>query len=110
MKQQLLAVFIAGMVSASAFAEKPAWAGKAKPTDAQKESRQRVPESAAALDDKSAQVKKKNQPKAGESKGLEKQQAMKQQQVQKELDKGSEQGQQSRQQRKKWWKFWGDES
>lgn len=55
-------------------------------------------------DDDDREDKDKNQTTL---KGLEKQQAMKSQQIQNESGKGSEQGQAAREENsKKWWKFW----
>lgn len=55
-------------------------------------------------DDQEDKIKDKSEAKL---KGLEKQKAMKSEQMQNELGKGSEQGQAAREENsKKWWKFW----
>ena len=103
MKTNLLALILATAFIGPAIAEKPEWAGKGKPTDAQKSAHQAVMKAKGDLDEG---VKKE---KSNNLKGLEKQKAMKSEQIRKELDKGADKGKESRESNsKKWWNFWGE--
>ena len=121
-----LSIFIAAlMVSTGAFADKPEWAGKGKPTAEQKETHKKAmqakEEAEAREEEHKEKVKEQKQEKnkaekkhkedddekdEKEVKGLEKQKEKKSTQEQKELGKGSETGQEASDTKKKWWKFW----
>lgn len=90
-------------LSGYAFAEKPPWAGKGKPTAEQKQAHKKDSDSELIENQKGEKDKTE---KEKYPKGLEKQQEKKSAQEQKELDKGSDKGQESREKRKKWWKLW----
>ena len=125
MKRGLTIVVLVLFACASpAFAEKPSWAGKGKPTPEQKQvhkekmtskgdySGEELRDVKLYVNDREKKAKESfgDQQVAGERqvKGLEKQREKKALEEQKELGKSSEQGQDARQQRKKWWKFWGE--
>ena len=117
-------------LAAAAFAEKPVWGGKQKPTEEQISAHKNTMEAKEHLenDDQIREGKEKfereekknknkgekkdredNQEGSNELTGLEKQSAKKADQTQKELDKGSDKGKASREANsKKWWKFWGE--
>lgn len=101
MKIKILFFLVAFFVATSAHAGKPEWAGKGKPTAAQREA-QRTTNEAKKEHGKNEKV---NKGKKEKQKGIEKQKTMKSEQVQKELGKGSEKGQETREKRKKWWQF-----
>ena len=105
MKKSIIVLLAAGLIAIPAIADKPEWAGKGKPTDAEKAHHKA--EMTAKGDDKEHEKKLKER-KNKEKRGLETQHEKKSQQAQKELGKGSDKGQESREQRKKWWKFWGE--
>lgn len=116
MRAKLVGLVVMALAVAPAFAEKPAWAGKGKPTMEQKEVHRSAMEAKGdGRDDeyqeemrerKEKREKKEKKEKSGDARGMEKQREMKSEQVQKELGKGSEKGQESRETRKKWWRFW----
>lgn len=110
------------MVTISAGAEKPDWAGQGKASVERMEAGRPAVKGTESADqyavdegrkekkykNKEKQLNKQANKQRDELKGQEKQKAKKSEQTQKEHDKGSEQGQQARQERKKWWKFWGE--
>lgn len=118
--RKLLSIFVfCFLVSGTAIAEKPEWAGKGKSTAEQKATHKAAMnakedveeiESEAkgkVKDKKQKKDKAEKKVKAEKSvKGLDKQKDKKSTQVQKELGKGSEKGQEASSSKKKWWKFW----
>ncbi|WP_372864460.1 hypothetical protein [Spongiibacter sp.] len=131
MKKQLLSLALLSVVVTPALADKPAWKGKEMAAEEQKAAHKNakdmhedeVDEAEERLKEKKAKKMKALDSDAhrdmdddddmggghGDAKGLEKQRAMKSEQVQKEAGKGSEQGQKAREQHsRKWWKFWGE--
>jgi len=109
------------MVSATALADKPEWAGKGgKPSAEQKAVHKDAMNAkqgmAAELEEGKQQKQKKEknrEEKHSREKGEAKEKAVmhqsdKTEREQKELGKGSEEGQASRENRKKWWKIWGE--
>ena len=130
-------MLVASLFTIAAFAEKPEWSGKGKPSAEQvdmhraaMEAKEDARESMDKHKDKHmnadagrAMHEGKEKAREGMDKdmdegkkkmekvqGLEKQGEKKADQVQKELGRGSEQGQESRKSQKKWWKFCGDET
>lgn len=128
MKKNLIALTLMCFLAAPAFAEKPVWGGKQKPTEEQISAHKNTMEAKEHLEnddqiregkEKLEREEKKNKSEKKERKdnpdssddltGLEKQSAKKEDQTQNELDKGSDKGKESREANsKKWWKFWGD--
>lgn len=116
MKAKLIGLVVMSLLVMPALAEKPAWAGKGKPTAEQKEMHRAAMEAkgddmdmdeSRLKEKKEKKEKKQKKEKSSDTKGLEKQREMKADQEQKELGKGSEKGQKSREENsKKWWKFW----
>jgi hypothetical protein len=116
MKAKLIGLVVMSLLVMPALAEKPAWAGKGKPTAEQKEMHRAAMEAkgddmdmdeSRLKEKKEKKEKKQKKEKSSDTKGLEKQREMKTEQEQKELGKGSEKGQKSREENsKKWWKFW----
>ena len=135
---KILAVLITIVFAVPAFADKPEWAGKGKPSSEQLEAHKakmqaKEDELEKEQDDakeglgkqkdkmkgkkekvkkekkdKSDKVKKEKKDKSEKENGLEKQKTSKTEDAMKELDKGSNKGQEARSKRKKWWKFWGE--
>lgn len=109
------------MVSATALADKPEWAGKGgKPTAEQKAAHK---DAMNAKQGKGGELEEGKQQKQKKEKNREekhyrekdeakekagKQQSDKAERERKELGKGSEDGQESRENSKKWWKIWGE--
>jgi len=113
MNKKIITLLLMSAFAAPVVADKPEWAGKGKPSDAQKAAHTAAMEAKEGLDEQTTRIKgkaeKKKKDTFNELKGLEKQAAKKSQQSQKELDKGSEKGKASREQHsKKWWQFWGE--
>lgn len=119
MKRYLTAMLLALVFSSTAFAEKPEWAGKGKPTSEQKEAHraemgakggieEEIDENEKKIKKEKIKKEKKIKGEHDELTGLEKQKETKSEQKLKELEQGSEKGKEARQDRKKWWKFWGD--
>lgn len=119
MRTLFLIFAVCFLVSGTAIAEKPEWAGKGKPTAEQKAAHKNAMNAKEGIEeiknDTEDKVKEKKQKKnktektlaEGKSvKGIEKQQEKKSSQVQKELGKGSDKGQEASRSKKKWWKFW----
>ena len=99
MKKTTIATLVCAVISISALAEKPGWAGKGKPTAEQKEAHRTTMK---AKDNPEEKIEKEK------LKGFEKQKEKKSTQIMKESERGSEKGQEARKTRKKWWKFWGE--
>lgn len=108
MKKIMTILCVALLASNPAFAEKPEWAGKGKPTAEQKDAHRSAMQAKEDLDGDIEDVGEKVKSEKEKLKGLEKQQAKKAEMEMKELDKGSETGQEARETRKKWWQFWGE--
>jgi hypothetical protein len=108
MKKNLITLMLMSLFVAPVMAGKPEWAGKGKPTAAQKSTHRSVMEAKEGFDSTDDRIKDKKN-KSSKPKGLEKQASKKLKQSQKELDKGSERGISSRESNsKKWWKFWSE--
>ena len=127
---RLIALMTLIMMIGLAYAEKPEWAGKGKPTDEQKAAHRAAMEAKSdEMDDDAGEirgqaekkmktaktereakaVKLKNSSESGREAAMVKQREMKAEQVRKSADKGSDKGQAQRQERSRaWWKFWGD--
>jgi len=102
MKAKLIGLVVMSLLVMPALAEKPAWAGKGKPTAEQKEMHRAAMEAkgddmdmdeSRLKEKKEKKEKKQKKEKSSDTKGLEKQREMKTEQEQKELGKGSEKGQ-----------------
>lgn len=127
MKTTFTPLLIALFIATPAMAEKPSGADQGKPTAEKKEAfksaaMDKKVEMEDAEDDTKEKMKQAKKSKEGKEhddddedknkneaklKGLEKQKAMKSEQMQNELGKGSEKGQAAREENsKKWWKFW----
>jgi len=117
MKTNFIALVVMSLAVTPAFAEKPEWAGKGKPTAEQKEIHRAAMEAKGddmdkhGLEEKKERKEKKEKKEKSSdvNKGVEKQREMKSEQIQKELGKGSDKGQESRENSKKWWRFWEEE-
>jgi len=123
----LIALF---MMAGLAYADKPEWAGKGKPTEEQKAAHRAAMEAKAdEMDEDAGEIREKAEKKmkaakaekeakaakaemdgeSGREAAMAKQREMKSEQVRKSADKGSEKGQAQRQEKSRaWWKFWGD--
>ncbi len=133
MKLSFVITMLLSLVAMGAYADKPEWAGKGKPTAEQKSAHKAAMNAKEDDDDdqheddddngkgkdKAKKEKMKKEKKAKKDRGddddsdrqagLEKQKAKKAEQEQKELDKGSDRGKEARETRRKWWQFWGSE-
>lgn len=114
MKVKLITLVVMSLAATPAFAEKPEWSGKGKPTAEQKEMHRAAMEAKGdGVDEHGLEEKKEKKEKKEKSsdanKGMEKQREMKSEKIQKELGKGSDKGQESRENSKKWWRFWEEE-
>jgi len=113
MKILFAAILLALFVSTSAIAEKPAWAGKGKPSAEQKELSQSMRDShddeEEHKDKKDKKDKKSKHDEDDEDDEKEKDKNNKSQDDRTELGKGSEKGQEQRETHsKKWWNIFGD--
>ena len=119
---RLIALMTLIMMSGLAYAEKPEWVGKGKPTDEQKAAHRAAMEAKSdEMDEDAGEIrgqaekkmkaaKLKNSGESGQEAAMAKQREMKAEQVRKSADKGSEKGQAQRQEKSRaWWKFWGDQ-
>ena len=102
MKLKIIVIVVASLLGSLAWADKPEWAGKGKPTEEQKADHRTAMKSKSSANDK-----ENNQIDSDKSKAIQNQSAKKSHKAQKELDKGSAKGKESRENRKKWWQFWG---
>lgn len=116
MKRRLLSIALLTLLTSPAFAEKPEWAGKGKPTAEQKAAHKAAMNAKIGDDDsngeKEDRYKKEKAKKQKEMKqdALAKLKGKKSEQERKEIDKGSDEGREAREANtKKWWRFWGDE-
>jgi len=120
MKISHVAIFFSLIIAMPAFADKPEWTGKGKPTTEQKDMHRSAMQAKDEMKDNDLNKKdhemkemkmkseEKREREHNDMKGLDKQQERKSKQMQNELDKGSDKGMEQRQQSKKWWKFWGE--
>lgn len=122
MKLLAWTIVIWGLCLAPAFAEKPEWAGKGKPTAEQKAAHKAAMNAKDETDDdegerlKEKKAKKEN--KLKKEKGDRENddsikpelEGKKAEQLRKEADRGSEKAQQQRQEKsRKWWRFWEED-
>lgn len=133
MKLSLVVTILFSFIAMGAYADKPEWAGKGKPTAEQKAAHKAAMNAKEDDDedydedddgngkdknkakkekvkkDKKAKKEKDDDDDSDRQSGLEKQKTKKSEQEQKELDKGSDRGKEARETRRKWWQFWGGE-